>query len=113
MKLNIYIFRNAVLECTGNPQFDDHEPDIVAKQLERQLMTANKEKAATYSNTCFYHLGFYDDETMRFEPLKDPVLILDCNLVLEKAKVRQAFIAEAQKILESEKKEVKKDGKSN
>lgn len=110
MKLNVYVFRNATLECSGNPIFDDHEPDVFVKQLERQLMTAPEEKLVQYTNVSFYHIAVYDDESMRMEPLKDPVLLLDCNLAVEKRKIKLAFVKEAQKIL-SKKDEVKKDVK--
>lgn len=112
MKLNLYIFRNATLECSGNPIFDDHEPEVFAAQLERKIMVEKPENNIQFTNASLYHLGSYDDETMRFDLLKDPKLLLDCNLALEKKKVKLAILAELQKKTQEEK-EVSKDGDKN
>ena len=101
------------MECTGNPLFDDHEPDVFAKQLERVLMVGQKEKIFQYTNANLYFIASYDDETMRFEPVQDPVLLLDCNLILQKRGIKEEFVKEAQEIIEEQKKkheEEKKNG---
>lgn len=105
MKLNVFVFRNSVLGCSGNPVYDDHEPDIFAKQLERVIITAQAEKVVQYENTTLYFIGTYDDESLRFEPVKDPVLILDLNQVLEDRKLKFEILSKLR-----EKREEKKDG---
>lgn len=108
MKLNVFVFRNSVLGCSGNPIFDDHEPEVFAKQLERVIITAQVEKIAQYENTSLYFIGSYNDETLRFESVKDPVLLLDLNQTLEDRKVKYEILTKLKEL-----KEEKEDGKEN
>ena len=100
MKLNIFIFRNKKLKCTGQPYFDDHEPEVFAKSFERMLQTASEEKVYQYENVDLYHLATYDDESMVLTPV-EPLKILDCTLVLDERGVRTSIL----KQVEEEKKE--------
>lgn len=106
MRLNIYISKNSVLKCTGQPRFDDHEPDIVQKQIERQLFTGKEEEVVGAENSYWYHLGTYDDETMRFNIFKEPVLLVDCSAILQERKIRLAIFA---KVAEEKAKEDAKE----
>ena len=106
MKLNVFVFKNSILGCSGNPRFDDHEPEVFAKGIERMLITADADRVAQFENTTVYHIGEYDDETLRFKPVQDPVLLLDCNLVLEARKVKYEILA---KIREKKEEEAEKD----
>lgn len=109
MKLNVFVFRNSVLGCSGNPIYDDHEPDVFAKQLERVIITASAEKIAQYENTSLYFIGCYDDETLRFESVKDPVLLLDLNQVLEDRKVKYEILKKVQEMRKEKESDGKKD----
>ena len=108
MKLNVYVFKNLTLGCSGNPRFDDHEPEVFAKGLERAVLTAKAEDIAQYTNVELYHIGSYDDETLRFES-QAPVLLVDFNKVLDDRKIRLKILAEVQKA--REKKEKEENGK--
>lgn len=107
MKLNIFVFRNSILGCSGNPIYDDHEPDVFATQLERVIITAAADKVHQYENTSLYFIGTYDDEKLRIEAAKDPVLLLDLNQVLEDRKLKFEILNKVKEM-----KEEKVDGKN-
>ena len=79
MRLSVFIAKNLFLGCTGRPVFDDHTPEVFQKGIERQLMTAEDEKVFQSENVLWYHLGFYDDETMKFDLLDEPLLLVRCS----------------------------------
>lgn len=106
MRLNIYVFKNLTLGCSGNPIFDDHEPDVFSKGLERKVMTAKPEEVVAYTNTELYHIGVYDDESLRFEEVQ-PTLLLDFNKVLDDRKVRYEILKKVQEAREARKEGVK------
>lgn len=95
MRLSVLVARNAFLGCTGQPKFDDHTPDVFAKSFERHLLTGEEAQVFQFENVSWFHLGDYDDETMKFEALKEPVKILDCGKVLEERKIRSKLIDSA------------------
>lgn len=97
MKLNVFIAKNLYLGCTGQPIFDDHSPEAFQKGLERQLMTGDEDKVFIHENTVWYHLGSYDDETMKFDILSEPVLLVRCSDVLSDRKIKSKLIEEAKK----------------
>lgn len=96
MRIEMFVFKNLYLECTGQIIFDDHTPEAFAKGQERRLLTGKPEEVFPFENTLLYHLGSYDDETMKFEPKESPVLILKCNEVLESRKLKEAMMKKAQ-----------------
>lgn len=98
MKLNVYVVKNTFLGCSGQPIFDDHEPDVFSKQVERSLLTGPEEKVFKHQNSIWYHIGSYDDESLKFSPVAEPVRLLDCGQVLDDRKVRLSIIAKAQKM---------------
>lgn len=104
MKLNIFIAKNLYLGCTGQPIFDDHEAEAFKKGLERQLMTGEESKVFIHENTVWYHLGSYDDETMKFDLCEEPVLLVRCSDILSDRKIKSKLIEEAKK------REVEEDG---
>lgn len=108
MKLTVLVAMNLFLGCSGQPKFDDHEADVFGKQFERFLMTAEDSKVFSYENVVWYHLGNYDDETMKFEALKEPVVVCRCSDILSKRKIKAKLLEEAQKREASE--EVQEDG---
>lgn len=95
MKLNVFIAKNLFLGCTGQPKFDDHEPDVFTKQFERFLATGEESKVYQYENVCWYHLGSYDDETMKFELNQEPVLLVRCSDILSDRKIKAKLMEEA------------------
>lgn len=97
MKLNVFIAKNLYLGCTGQPIFDDHEAIAFQKGLERQLMTGDEEKVFVHENTVWYHLGSYDDETMKFDLLDEPVVLVRCSDILSERKIKARLIEDAQK----------------
>lgn len=97
MKLNVFIAKNNYLECTGRPVFDDHEPDVFKKGIERQLMTAEDDRVFQSENVVWYHLGSYDDETMKFDLLDEPVLLVRCSEILSARKIKAKLIENALK----------------
>ena len=109
MKLNIYIQRNKILQCTGQPIFVDREPDVFSKQTERSLLTESAEKVVQFENVDIYHIGVYDDESMELKAINPAVKILDCGLVLEDRKLKEEILAQARLL----KKGKEKDGKSS
>lgn len=110
MKLTVFVAMNLFLGCTGQPKFDDHEPDVFGKQFERFLLTADDAKVFSYENVVWYHLGTYDDETMKFEALKEPVVVVRCSDVLSQRKIKAKLLEAAQE-KEAEASEVENDGK--
>lgn len=110
MKLNIYVFKNLTLGCSGNPIYDDHEPDVFSKGMERKILTSKPEEVVQFTNTELYHIGIYDDETLRFTNC-EPVLLLDFNKVLDDRKVRFEILKKVQEAREASKKEGDSDGK--
>jgi len=109
MRLNLYIFKHAILGCSGNPIFDDHEPDVFADGLKRKVLMAKPEEVIGYENTTLYHLGVYDDKTLRFELNQDPVLLVDFNEELADRKLKYEILKKAREL--AEKKEGELDGK--
>ena len=109
MTLSVFVFRNAILESTGLPVFDDHDADTFKTQFQRSLIASKPEQVMKYENTSLYYLGQYDDEKLQFILEPDPVLLLDCNFVLEKRRVLYELLAKARK--EKEASEGDKDGK--
>ena len=97
MKLNVFVAKNLYLGCTGQPIFDDHTAEAFQKGLERQLMTCDEEKAFVHENTVWYHLGSYDDETMKADFLSEPVLLVRCSDVLSQRRIKSKLIEEAKK----------------
>lgn len=95
MKLHILSALNAYLSCFAQPKFDDHEPDVFAKQFERHLLTAEPEKVFQFENVIWYHIGTFDDETGKIELLKEPVVILRCSDVLNQRKIKEKLLDEA------------------
>lgn len=105
MKLSIFIAKNLYLGCTGQPIFDDHTAEAFQKGIERQLMIEDESKVFQHENTVWYYLGTYDDETLEFDTLKEPLLLVRCSDILSERKIKSRLIEEAQK------KEVKEDVK--
>lgn len=112
MRLNIYVFKNLTLGCSGNPIFDDHEPDVFSKGMERKVMTEKPEAVVAYTNTELYHIGVYDDESLRFENC-EPKLLLDFNKVLDDRKIRYEIMKKVQEAREKKSQEVKADETRN
>lgn len=112
MKLFVYVAFNQFLNCTGQPKFDDHTPDVFSKSFERHLMTSDDSQVFQFENVSWFHLGEYDDETMEFNVLKTPLKILECNSVLEtrkiKAKLLEAAKARKEEISDSIQEKVEK-----
>lgn len=107
MKLNVYVAFNQFLGCSGQPIFDDHEPEVFSKQFERFLLTKDDAQVFQYENVSFYFIGSFDDETMKFDVQKNPLKLLDCNIVLETRKIKAKLLdAARQKEIEES-----KDGK--
>ena len=105
MKLNVYVIRNKKLKCTGQPYFDDHEPDVFATSFERMLLTAPEEKVFQYENCSLWHLATYDDETMVLKPV-ECIQLLDCSQVLEDRGVQRSIIEKFKTESEINKEEV-------
>lgn len=101
MKLYVYVAFNRFLECSGQPKFDDHTPDVFSASFKRMLLTCDDEKAFSFENTSWFLLGEYDDESMVFKSQGDAVKLFDCNEVLESRKLK-AKILEAARARESE-----------
>lgn len=97
MKLSIFIAKNLYLGCTGTPVFDDHSSEAFAKGLERQLMIGEEEKVFQHENTVWYYLGTYDDESLKFDLLDEPLLLVRCSDVLSERRIKSKLIEEAQK----------------
>ena len=106
MKLNVYVIRNKKLKCTGQPIFDDHEPDVFSTSFERMLLTAPEEKVFMYENCDLYHLANYDDESMVLTPV-EVVKLVDCSLALDERGLQRTILEKA-KEAENSKEEVEK-----
>lgn len=98
MRLYIYVAFNAYLECSGNPRFESHSPESFATSFKRFLLTGDAEKVAPFENVSWYQVGIYDDESMKIESLKEPLLLLRCDEILDKRNVKLQIINEAEKI---------------
>lgn len=107
MKLYVYVAFNRFLECSGQPKFDDHTPEVFAASFKRMLLTSDDEKAFTFENTAWYLLGEYDDETMIFKAKDGAVKLFDCNDILEVRKIKAKLLDAAKK---REEEGVKTDG---
>lgn len=95
MKLNIFVAKNLFLGCSGQPKFDDHEPEVFQKSFERHLLTAEPEKVFQFENVNWYHLGSFDDESMKIDLLNEPVLLIRCSDVLNQRKIKEKLLDEA------------------
>lgn len=100
MKLFVYVAFNSYLECTGNPRFESHSPESFATSFKRFLLTGKLEEVASFENVSWYQIGTYDDETMKFESLKEPLFLLRCDEALDKRKVKMQLIEKAKEIAE-------------
>lgn len=78
MLLHVICLRNKGLKCFCNPIFDDHEPEVFAKSLERFILSDDKGNANQYKKTAVYWIGTFNDETGEFKAIA-PELLLDCD----------------------------------
>ena len=97
MKLSMIVCKNLYLGCTGQIQFDDHSPEVIQKSIERGLLTGEESKIFQFENGIYYHLGYYDDETMNFEVFDEPVLLVRCSDVLSERKIKSKLLKEAER----------------
>lgn len=104
MKLQVYVYKNLTLGASAKPIYETDEPEVISKQLERSVIMSEPEKIAHLTNVEFYHLGTYDDETMKFELHSSPVLLIDFNKVLDERKVRLAILDQVRKAREEKEK---------
>jgi len=95
MIVHVLMAYNAYLECSAQPKFDDHDPEVFAKQFERFLLSGEEDRVFSYENVVWYHVADYDDESMKMIPVKEPVRLLDCNKVLDRRKIKSKLIEEA------------------
>lgn len=87
MKLAILMFRNKALGCYTAPIFDDHDPEVVAKQFARSILS-DKSLAAKYKNLDLYYFGDFDDESGNIK-ITDKVKLLDCDDLFNAAKEKK------------------------
>lgn len=89
MKLNILIHKNMKINCFTQPIFIDIEPEKVAIQESRSLLTCDKgETILPYKNLKLYYVGLFDDETgeiVTVDENGDSLLreLLDCRKIVK------------------------------
>ena len=90
MILQIYALKDKDLGCFNNPYYDDTLADNSAEQMRRFLSTADLEKVSQLRHKVLYHLGSLDDETGVIQHETVPVLLFDCDDVLDKRFIKDA-----------------------
>lgn len=82
MLLNVICYYDSAAEAYGQPQYDDHEPNVIVSKIERSIKYALN----TGSKDCNFlktvtvmHLGKFNDETGYFDLFNEPVALIDCS----------------------------------
>ncbi len=89
MKLFILIHKNMKINCFTQPIFVDIEPEKVAIQESRSLLTCNEGKQILpYKNLKLYYVGLFNDETGEITTVDengDSLLreLLDCRKIVK------------------------------
>ena len=89
MILNILIHKNTKIKCFTQPVFIDIDPEKVAIQESRTILTCNEgEKILPYKNLKLYFVGLFNDETgdiITVDEEGQPLMreLLDCKKIVK------------------------------
>lgn len=86
MKLYVYSLRDKKLQHYQPPVFKDDEPERCSEKIARGLRLIRDEEKARARDMALYYLGFFDDETGKFELLEHEEKLLDYEDYLQKEK---------------------------
>lgn len=78
MKLDILCIKNKGMGCWSQPWFVQSKLENEAEGLARSL-TFSKDAREKYKKCALYHLGTFDDVACKYDLLKEPALLLDCD----------------------------------
>lgn len=81
MILDIIAYRNKVLKCYANPIFTQEKLEVMEQNMTRALIM-NPGKKEQFAHTALYHFGTFNDETGKYDLLKEPELIYDVDDIL-------------------------------
>lgn len=74
MLLNVFAYKNELLDCFTNPFFTDVDVEKMSVNVSRQIVIEkDKDKIAHLK---FYFIGTFDDVTGKFSLLEEPKLLL-------------------------------------
>lgn len=79
MILDIICYRNKKMKCWTNPIFTQEKLENIEKNTYRSLMIGGDQAVAKMKNLAMYHFGTFDDELGKYDLLKDPELLFDCD----------------------------------
>lgn len=78
MILDVLAFRNKKMKCYTNPFYTQDKLENQEIGMSRVLLT-NPEARLKYKNLALYHFGTFDDIEGKYNLLKEPELLFDCD----------------------------------
>lgn len=82
MILDIIAFRNKAIKSYLNPQYIEGKLENLEVALTRGITLGGAAKVKEYKDLALYHFGTFDDQTGKYDLLKEPELICDCDDII-------------------------------
>lgn len=82
MILDVYAFRNKALKCYANPYFSQEKKENVDQNLARSIFAAGPAGKEKYKNLALYYFGTFDDTLGKYDLLREPELVVDCDDII-------------------------------
>lgn len=82
MILDILCYRNKAMKCYANPIYSQEKLENLEVNVSRSIIAGGPEARLKSKNLALYHFGTFDDETGKFDLLKEPELLFDVDDIL-------------------------------
>lgn len=82
MILEVMAFRNKKMKCYANPFFSQDKLDNAEVSISRAIISGGESAKAKYNHLALYHFGTFDDVTGKYDLLKEPELLCDCDDII-------------------------------
>lgn len=82
MILDILAYKNKKMKSWANPFFVETKLENIEVSITRTIINEGDVAVKKFKNLALYHFGTFDDQLGKYDLLKEPELICDCDDII-------------------------------